>query len=245
MADMVNWVLYEDRLQAHGVTPRDRAKNYAVNNIDTLMPNSVAYMTAEVVLPNDEARYDQDFAFLKSDDYAIKYICTRPGERITCGALINWMEHQWIVTDMDVDDDIYMKGTITKCNYMLNFTLPDGTEVSKPSYIRDVTKYLVGENEKKMITVGDSRMSVTVAKDHDTDTITRGTRFLIDDPDTLQKVAYEVTKVDRVTGILDGSGIYKFLVCETNVRETDDTAEMVPDNSTYHPGDPEVTGRWL
>lgn len=242
---MINWALYEDRLQAHGVTPRERARNYAVNNIDTLMPNSVAYMTAEVVLPNEEDRYDQDFAFLKSDDYAIKYICTRPGESITCGALINWMDHQWLVTDMDVDDDIYMKGTITKCNYMLNFTLPDGTEVSKPSYIRDVTKYLVGENEKKMITVGDSRMSVTVAKDHDTDTIKRGTRFLIDDPDTEQKVAYEVTKVDRVTGILDGTGIYKFLVCETNVRESDNTVEMVPDNTSYTPGDPSETGRWM
>ena len=242
---MVNWALYTDRLQAHGVTARDRTRNYAIKNIDTLLPNSVAYMTASVTMPNETVSFSQDFAFLKSDDYAIKYICTLPGESITCGALIEWMEHLWLVTDMDVDDDIYMKGTITKCNYMLNFTLPDGTEVSKPSYIRDVTKYLVGENEKKMVTVGDSRMSVTVAKDYDTDHIKRGTRFLIDDPDADHKVAYEVTKVDRVTGILDGSGIYKFLVCETNVRETDDIEDMVSDNSIYVPGDPVVTGRWL
>lgn len=242
---MVDWSLYTDRLQAHGVTPRERTRNYAIYNIDTLMQNSVAYMTAEVTMPNEDSAFEQDFAFLKSDDYAIKYICTRPGERITCGALITWMQHMWLVTDMDVDDDIYMKGTITKCNYMLNYTLPDGTEVSKPSYIRDVTKYLVGENEKKMVTVGDSRMSVTVAKDDDTDLIRRGTRFLIDDPDAAHKVAYEVTKVDRVTGILDGTGIYKFLVCETNVRPTDDIPDMVSDNSTYEPGDPLVTGRWL
>lgn len=242
---MVNWALYSDRLQAHGVTPRERTRNYAIYNIDTLMPNSVAYMTAKVTMPNETKPFEQDFAFLKSDDYAIKYICTRPGESITCGSLITWMNHFWLVTDMDVDDDIYMKGTITKCNYMLNFTLSDGTEISKPSYIRDVTKYLVGENEKKMVTVGDSRMSVTVAKDHDTDNIRRGTRFLIDDPDAAHKVAYEVTKVDRVTGVLDGSGIYKFLVCETNVRETDDIPGMLSDNSTYTPNDPVVTGRWL
>ena len=239
---MANWDLYMARLLAHGDTPRDRARNYAIYTIDSLMPASVAYRTALVILPNDMGEYDQDFAFLKSDDYAIKYICTRPGESITCGAILDWCNHKWIVTDQDVDDDLYAKATITKSNYNLKFTLDSGAEVSKPAYIRDVTKYLVGETAKQMITIGSSRMSVTVAKDRDTDMIQRGTRFLIDDPDVGMKIAYQVTKIDRVTGILDGTGIYKFLVVETNVREGDDVIEMVPDNSVYVPDDDTESG---
>lgn len=241
---MADWDLYTARLLAHGNTPRERTRNYAIYNIDNLMPASVAYRTALVMLPNEMGEYEQDFAFLKSDEYAIKYICTRPGESVTCGSILDWCNHKWIVTDQDVDDDLYVKATITKSNYVLKYTLEDGTEVAKPAYIRDVTKYLVGETAKEMITIGSSRMSVTVAKDRETDQIGRGTRFLVDDPDVGIKIAYEVTKIDRVTGIISGTGIYKFLVVETNVRETDDTIKMVPDNTFYVP-DEDTGGGWF
>lgn len=242
---MVNWMLYDDRLTAHGKTPRERTRNYAIYNIDLLDNASVAYMTAQVYLPNETMPFEQDFVFLKSDDNANKYIIARHGESIICGSIIYWSNHTWIVTDLDVDDDLYAKGTITKTNYMLSFTLPDGTDVTKPAYIRDVTKYLVGETRKDIITIGSSRMSVTVAKDRDTSTIHRGTRFLIDDPDATTTIAYEITKIDRVTGLLDGNGVYKFLVVETNVREDDDVVYMVPDNSAYVPNANPDEGGWF
>ena len=241
----VDWTLYDRRLTAHGNTPRERTRNYAIYNIDLLDNASVAYMTAEVFLPNEITSFEQDFVFLKSDDTAMKYIIARHGESITCGSIVVWSKHKWIVTDVDVDDDLYAKGTITKSNYTLSFTLPDGTEVSKPAYIRDVTKYLVGETRKDIITIGSSRMSVTVAKDNDTALIKRGTRFLIDDVDASSAIAYEITKIDRVTGLIDSDGIYKFLVVETNVREGDDLAYMIPDNSGYTPNSDPYEEGWF
>lgn len=241
----VNWPLYDRRLTAHGKTPRERTRNYAIYNIDLLDNASVAYMPADVYLPNSTEPFKQDFVFLKSDDNANKYIIARHGEDIICGSLIVWANHKWIVTDLDVDDDLYAKGTITKSNYELSFVLPDGTEVTKPAYIRDVTKYLVGETRKDIITVGSSRMSVTVAKDNETTQIHRGTRFLIDDADANSTIAYEITKIDRVTGLLDGNGIYKFLVVETNVREGDDVVYMIPDNSVYQPNEDPEEGGWF
>jgi hypothetical protein len=114
-----------------------------------------------------------------------------------------------------------------------------GNLVERNCIVRDVTKYLIGEQAKEMVTVGSSRMSVTVAKDDETSSIKRGTRFLIDDPEAVETIAFEVTKPDRVTGVLNGHGVYKYLVVETAFMDTDDRTEMIPDDGKYVPEFPE------
>ena len=72
-------------------------------------------------------------------------------------------------------------------------------------------------------------------------------RFLIDDPIAEEMCAYEITKPDRVTNVYDGHGIYKFLCREVNSSDTDNKAELIPDNSEYQPGEPDgaENGGWF
>lgn len=162
------------------------------------------------------------------------------------GSIVRWDESYWLVMSSDKNDVLYASGTMNRCNYVLKFKNSEGNLVQKHCIITDVTKYLIGEAWKSMMTIGDSRMSLAIPRDADTATIKRGTRFLIDDPIAVETCAYEITKPDRVTGVYDGSGIYKYLCREVNSSDSDNKAELIPNNEKYAPGTPgDENGGWF
>src|SRR5574344_171165 len=61
-----------------------------------------------------------------------KSIKSRPNESFNVGDLIVWDDNNWIITEVDSDNQIYTKGTIEQCNYILRFQDSTGTIISKP-----------------------------------------------------------------------------------------------------------------
>ena len=70
-----------------------------------------------------------------------------------------------------------------QCNYLLRWIAEDDTVVERWCVIEDGTKYLTGEyGDNDFIVVrGDSRISLTLAKDEYSIQLNRNNRFLIDD----------------------------------------------------------------
>lgn len=232
----LNLDTHKARLNIKGKTQRDRNIAGLKSDIYDLLPDNPSFKTVQVTEPNGTKAEERTMAILASDDMDIKFIKTMPDETIKCGSIIDWQDAKWLVTVVDPDYEVYQPAQMQRCNYVIRFSGENGEDVERNCIIRDVTKYLIGEHPDKMITVGSSRMSVTIAKDDQTIYLHRGTRFLIDDPDATETIAYEITKSDRVTGVFDGYGVYKFLVCEASLLETDDTSDMQPDNTPYQPG---------
>lgn len=119
--------------------------------------------------------------------------------------------------------------------------------------IEDGTKYLTGELEDRnfVVTRGDSRVAMTIARNDDTIKFARDMRFLIDDPDSRLKLAYLLTKPLKLGGTYNKCGVYKFVLQEVTSTEDDNHVLGIADYYKYYPrepvepSEPNEKGGWL
>lgn len=227
--------VYLDRIQRLGPTKLDSIKRRAIAQLIKKSEKSLSRF--RVMIDGTPS----DVLITNKPDINEKKLVLLNGI-LKAGSVVEWNGSHWLVMNTDKNDVLYASGTINRCNYILKFYNTDQQLVQKYCIITDVTKYLIGEAWKPMMTIGDSRMSLAIPRDKDTMMFKRGMRFLIDDPLAEEVCAYEITKPDRVTNVYDGYGIYKFLCREVNSADTDNKAELIPDNTEYQPGDPSETG---
>lgn len=110
-----------------------------------------------------------------------------------------------------------------QCNYLLRWIAEDDTVVERWCVIEDGTKYLTGEyGDNDFIVVrGDSRISLTLAKDEYSIQLNRNNRFLIDDYDSKNVLAYRLTKPFKLGGSYNGEGVLNFVLTECNTEDSD------------------------
>ncbi len=96
---------------------------------------------------------------------------------------------------------------------------------------------LTGQYEDRdfIVTRGDSRLGLMIAKNQYTSKLRRGNRFLIDDDDSDLMLAYELTKPLKVGRIYNGTGVYKFVLQEVNTTDEDNQELGIADYYHYFP----------
>ena len=77
-----------------------------------------------------------------------------------------------------------------------------------------------GDNDF-IVTRGDSRISLTIAKDEYSIKLSRENRFLIDDYDAKDVLAYRLTKPFKLGGTYNGEGVLNFVLAECNTEDSD------------------------
>lgn len=94
---------------------------------------------------------------------------------------------------------------------------------------------LTGQYEDRdfIVTRGDSRLGLMIAKNQYTSKLRRGSRFLIDDEDSDLMLAYELTKPLKVGRIYNGTGVYKFVLQEVNTTDEDNQELGIADYYRY------------
>ena len=76
-------------------------------------------------------------------------------------------------------------------------------------------------NTATTIVRGDSRISLTLAKDEYSIQLNRNNRFLIDDYDSKNVLAYRLTKPFKLGGSYNGEGVLNFVLTECNTEDSD------------------------
>ncbi len=139
------------------------------------------------------------------------------------------MGNHWLITEKDANNELYTKGTMKQCNYLLRWIAEDDTVVERWCVIEDGTKYLTGEyGDNDFIVVrGDSRISVTLAKDEYSIQLNRNNRFLIDDYDSKNVLAYRLTKPFKLGGSYNGEGVLNFVLTECAIRKIAITSNFI------------------
>lgn len=96
---------------------------------------------------------------------------------------------------------------------------------------------MTGELEDRnfIVTRGDSRIAMTIAKNELTQEFDRECRFLIDDPDSPHKLAYALTKPLKLGGVFNGDGCYKFVLQEVTATADDNHELGIADYYKYYP----------
>lgn len=170
-----------------------------------------------------------------SDNINDKTIYAMPDERLPHGQIIDWADSKWLVTEANALVDPVQSGKMRRCNYRLRWINDSGMIISKWCVVEDGTKYLIGEREEDVIGVGDSRLSVIIGKDQDTAHLSRQQRFLIDDPDSDDVLAFRITKPNKLMQVYNGVGVYRFIMREESQTDNDNPELRIADYYSWYP----------
>lgn len=165
-----------------------------------------------------------------------KRIAALPGESLAPGGLVEFAGGKWLITEVDINNEIYERGLMKRCNHILRWISGDGTLKEKWCVVEDGTKYLVGEHSSEMVTIGDARIAVTVGKDSETIELDRGLRFLIDDADAVHPTAYQITKSNRFfNSYPENGGVFRYILNEVVRTDNDNVGERIADFENWLP----------
>lgn len=245
------WDSYRNRVEAHGTSVYDASKKQEARMLEHKLRDNLSYFTVSVfdqahgynidAEPNRNLSYSKDVAIINSDNLNEKYIYSLPGDDIEHGSLIRWMDNYWLVTERDANTNIYTRAKMVQCNYLLKW-VSDNTIYEQWCIVEDGTKYLTGEYEDRnfVVTRGDSRIYLSIAKNSITSKLGRSNRFLIDDPDSKIMMSYLLTKPLKLGGTFNGKGVFKFVLQEVNSTADDNMDLCIADYYKYFPR--ETTG---
>ena len=227
------WRSYDSRLSVRGATKRDAILNREKAYLRRKLPTNLSYH--EAIVNNVE----RELAIINSDNLHQKTVCSMPGEDIISGSLVQWCGRHWLVTDVDPNNEVYTRGIMIECNHILRWVAADGSIVERWCIVSDGTKYLTGEtmssyNENGM-SLGDTRIAVSLARDEYSLQLTRDRRFLIDDEDSGSVLAYRLTKPYKIGGVYNGAGVMTFMMSEVNTEDDDNFELRIADYYTYFP----------
>lgn len=238
---------YKNRIEAHGGTKQNAAYIREVRLIETRLPDNLSYKDV-CIYPNEytyniesspsvDKCISQKVAITGTDSSNEKTIYSMPGEDIALGSLVFWKDNYWLVSERDADTTLYTQAKLIQCNHLLKWIAEDESIIEQWCVVEDGTKYLTGEYESRdfVVTRGDTRISLQIAKNKYTNVLNRENRFLIDDADSLHKLAYLLTKPYKKGYTFNGKGSYKFILQEVTSTEYDNHELGIADYYKHFP----------
>lgn len=225
------WDIYESRIDVRGNSKREAIKRNELRNIDRHLPDNLSY--TQCTLDGVE----QTVAIINSDNLDEKTILSLPGEDIRHGALVEWMDQHWLVVERDANTTLYTRAKLLQCNYLLKWVTEDKVIHEQWCCVEDGTKYLTGELEDRnfVVTRGDSRIAITIARNSDTAKLKRESRFIVDDPESSKMLSYLLTKPLKLGMTYGGNGVYKFVLQEVTATADDNFELQIADYYKYFP----------
>lgn len=231
------WDSFENRMAISGHTKRESVLRRELHMLSAKLSDSLSFHSVEI----DDAT--QEVAITNSDNLNEKTIYSLSSDVVRGGGLVSWMNNHWLITECDANTEVYTKAKMRQCNHLLKWVDADGKTHEQWCIIEDGTKYLTGEYEDRnfVVTRGDSRIAMTIAKNEDTVKFCRESRFLIDDPESQIKLSYLLTKPLKVGMVYNTDGVYSFVLQEVASTDDDNHELGIADYYKYFPKDPPPT----
>lgn len=227
------WNTYEARLgvpqNASENAKRDSGLDHVQDRLRRKLVASLSYK--EVKIGGEERKV----AVIEEEEFTTKKIVSLPNEDLEHGAIVDWADEKWLITEVNSHKEVCTEGKMRQCNYLLKWIDDTGNVISKWCVVEDGTKYLIGEKNSDMITIGDARIAITLGKDRDTVKLSRGRRFLVDDMDSQEVLAYQITKPNKLFNVYGGKGVFRFILNEVNVTDDDNTELRIADYYSWKP----------
>lgn len=146
----MTWEQYCSRAEARGLTRRDALLKRTKRNLLNKETDSLSF---HKVLIDEEER---QVTIIDSDNLNEKRIISLPGEDLKCGALVEWMNNYWLITERDANNEVNTRAKLRQCNYLLKWVdeehiihkqwcvVEDGTKSKRfPHRVTCVKKYLL------------------------------------------------------------------------------------------------------
>ena len=208
---------YTARINLHGTTQRERAKNRLIAHLNDRTQHSLSYKNiflngeaTQLVINSGTQPYYKEFQSL-------------PSQEINIGDYVEWANSHWIVVTCDSDDEIYRDGKLNQCNYLLKWQNELGEIIERWAVIQSASKYNDGTDSNAVITLGSDQLSIIVPIDSETIKLKKSMskKFFIDG-NTKDPTTYELTGTGNVPDTYNGHGITSWIVKECAYTATED-----------------------
>ena len=238
------WDKYESRIKSSGDSKYSAAFERERRMIEMKLPDNLSFESVEVFaseygfnITSEESqshKISQNVAIIDADNLNEKSIYSLPGEDIELGSLVVLDGCYWLVCERDHRSVLYTKAKIIQCNHLLKW-IQDGDIMSQWCIIEDGTKYMTGELEDRhfIVTRGEARISMQIARNKYTVRFDRENRFLIDDEDSPHKLSYILTKPLKVGSLYNNKGVFKFVLQEATATGDDNHELGIADYYKY------------
>lgn len=225
------WDIYQSRADAHGNTKRKAELKKEQRMLLHKTKDSLSYF--DVLIEGEE----RSVSIIDSDNLNEKKMLSLPGEDFDCGALVEWADNFWLITEKDAHNEVYTRVKLLQCNYLLKW-VDELDEIHEQwCVIEDGTKYLTGEMEDRnfIVTRGDSRIAMTIGKNEHTVKFGRNHRFIVDDNDSQMKLAFLLTKPLKIGHTYNDKGIFSFVLQEVVTTDNDNLELNIADYYKHFP----------
>ena len=226
---------YYERLTAKGKTRRDRELSAVHRAISTGVSDLLSSHT--VLLRNEEI----DITVEATEIMSVKKFTAAPDVVIGHGDYIVWDNVYWLVTERDYDDEIYIRGKMTQCNYYLKWQNDIGEIIGRWCVINQVTRYNNGVFEGKVVDNIESTLSIMIVSDSETEKLKREKRFLADTYSE-EPYAYKITQRDVLSNRYGSSGLITWAVSQDVYNPEVDNRELMIANYRNTPVTSTISG---
>ena len=208
---------YTARMNLHGTTQRERAKNRLIAHLNDRTQHSLSYKN---ILLNGE---ESQLVINSGTQPYYKEFQSLPSQEINIGDYVEWANSHWIVVTCDSDDEIYRDGKLNQCNYLLKWQNELGEIIERWAVIQSASKYNDGTDSNAVITLGSDQLSIIVPIDSETIKLKKSMskKFFIDG-NTEDPTTYELTGTGNAPDTYNGHGITSWIVKECAYTATED-----------------------
>lgn len=207
---------FKKRMNINGSLRKDREINRLKDKILRYKYDSPSLK--DVLLNGNQKQVFID----SSSDFNTFTIKSLPDDFFFLGDIIFWENCNWLVTSIKEEKNIYTKGKMQKCVYILKWLNEDGNIDTCPCVIKNGTSET---EENSFIVFGINKMVGYVPYNKSTLKIFKGQRFFIDN-NTLSPTPYKIVGVDNVTNVNDDHG-YIVLTFDEDVLVKEDNVELM------------------
>lgn len=212
------WDTYFSRINTTGKSRRDELIIREQHRLTEKYKNSISLKNVKI------DNIDRRIVIVSSDSFDKKTIHTLPGEEFHQGEMVSWNSEYWIITQVDTEAELYYRGVMLRCNYLLKW-ISDTGDVVEQWCVVDQANDSFSNGEKNGsgfdINIGDANALLIISSNDNTTKFDRTTRFLIDSYDSKDVLAYRVVNPFRLFGGTNKSGVIYLSLSECNIEATD------------------------
>lgn len=218
---MANRAEYAIRLKQRGNNARERALHYLKNDLLSNEDNMLSMK--QVIWNNNDIKLIID----STETASVKNFKALNREPIDYGDYIVWDDRYWIVNSRDYDDEVYVRGQMTQCNYKLKWQNESLDIIERWAVFAIVTRYNEGVFKGRQIDDIQSTISVLLPGDDETIKLKRNKRFLADIY-TEEPYAWEITQRDVLSNNYSGGrGLITLALSQDLFNDATDNKELM------------------
>ena len=227
---------YIARLTSNGSTKRERDLNNLKRDLNNVCPDSLSYKNVKI---ND---VEKGLVIDSGTTPNKKKIKSMPDDNFYAGDYVLFSNQIWLVVNADCDDEVYVDGNMTRCNWTLKWQDEDLNIIERKSIVQSASQYNAGVEDNKTVTIGSNQLMLTLPLDEDTSKLVNDKRLFISRNKNYPK-PYILTRVDDVPDSYDDDrGVVTWVVTEDQYNSATDNIDlMICDYKSQSPVPPVPT----